>query len=117
MLDDRHQLYIQRNIVVCLAGPCAEKEYTGRWNRVGAQRDYEQAADYALRCGSVEEANALLKWSLIRTNRFISTQTVQEQIKAVAEALLERETLSYTEVQEIVRRAFTLLGESDSYTM
>lgn len=59
---------IERDVTVSLAGPLAEALASGRWNHVGASRDYQHAVDLlSYLCGSDREIEAYVNLLSIRT--------------------------------------------------
>ena len=92
---------VESFIMLSLAGGIAERKYCGRWNHVGAASDYENAGRLALDAtGSSEEANAYLKWLHIRTKQVVNIYWYL--IEAVAKALLEHQTLSAVDIEQIM---------------
>ena len=89
-------------ITVCLAGNAAIKKLTGRWDNIGAEDDYHQAAGFALYVtgDGGDEVNALVRWLQIRAAGVVNNQW--PYIEAVAAALLERKTLNGKEVREVI---------------
>jgi hypothetical protein len=81
-----------------LAGPEAEGRLTGRANSVSARLDHAFAADVALTFvqGHEEEATAYVRWLEHRTRRFVAE--LWPQIERVAALLLERKTITGTEI-------------------
>ena len=97
---------IDRYAMTAMAGPRAEKQFAGRWNKPGAKSDNGIVADMALRrCGSTEERNAYLKWLSIRVQKTLQNPQEWVAVEALAKALLKRKTLSLWKARKIIREA------------
>ncbi len=86
-----------------LAGPEAERQLTGRYNHQAARSDYERL-DGWLRSWCDEdqkETDAFARWLRIRCDRLVRVHW--GEIKAVAEALLERKTLTGRQIARVIR--------------
>ena len=95
-----------REIIVCLAGAEAEKRAGAPKAAVarGAALDQELAVDFASRVtGSAEEVEALLNWLAVRKRNLIEHHW--HCVEAVSRALIERKTLRWKEVREIIMAA------------
>ena len=105
--DFRTRSFLERRVIGILAGPEAERRHTGRRGRVGAQGDYKNAVDLASYItGSFAETEAYLRWLTIRAEGFVAYGLSWHSITMLAEALLERETVSSRAVRLIIRRAW-----------
>lgn len=100
--SDIARLKIERAIMICLAGPLAQKRYRrSSWRRWHGAADYATATELALRaCGSNEIASAFLKWLELRTKSLVADHW--RTIERVAIALLQRSTLSHDEIASLV---------------
>jgi len=99
--DWRLRRWADTEIMTVLAGPEAERRYSGRRNNGGARSDDEWATDVAFWSEeSSERTQAYLKWLSLKVQAYISSEQVWERVEAVAAALLEKETLSGKEVRE-----------------
>ena len=98
---------LERQAQIELAGAIAQKLCTGRMTtRWGSSHDDQNAVTLAMkRCGSGESATAWLRWLSIRVRDCLSTPRNLSAVKAVAEALLERETLNEDETLKIMNSA------------
>lgn len=95
------QVRVESFIMMSLAGGIAERKYRGRANHRGSGADYDTASRLALDAtSSGEEATAYLKWLHIRTEQLVSNHW--DRIEAVALALLERQTLTAADVDQIM---------------
>ena len=93
-------------IMVALAGPEAEKRLMGRRNNIGASGDDAWVAELAIRAiVGDEERNAYLRWLELRVRDFVAFSQFWVQVESVAAALLERETLTGKEVDQIREQA------------
>lgn len=91
-------------IIVSLAGSIAEQKHRGRSNYVGSAQDRHDAVELVSRLsGSEEEANAYLKWLHVRAANLIKIHWWA--VDAVAKALLDSETLTGDELQQVIRTA------------
>jgi len=101
--SSRAETEIHQGIMICLAGAVAQRRFAPRSIRGWHPRnDYQRAADLATRvCGSDIEVNAMLRWLQIRTENLI--ETGWREVEAVANALLERDTLSSEEIVAAIR--------------
>ena len=99
---DRARLRAERAIIICLAGPVAQKRYSPRsWRNVDGSEDYEQAKNLAIKInGSTDAANAHLKWLEIQTRDLVELRW--REVEIIAEALLREQTLDQTRIQEIL---------------
>jgi hypothetical protein len=96
-------------IGVRLAGPIAEKMFTGRTNHHGASADHRAASELAnfvsIDYGEDEGAhgNLLIRWiaPLVKARLRVHWYAVE----ALAEALLERKTLTGKAAREVIRAA------------
>jgi hypothetical protein len=95
--------WIEVQIRILLAGPAAEKQYTGRGNHRGARSDYNVSSDLAMhRCCGTEETNAYMRWLWIGVKAHLRVAHWWQCVEAVAAALLERHRLTGAEVQTII---------------
>ena len=90
--------------IVVLAGPEAQQRHSPRsWRSHHGAYDYRQAVDLASRVNSSDEAvNASLDWLAIVTRNEISPGP---QVEMVAQALVDRRTLTPAEVKALLARA------------
>lgn len=113
----REEKWIDAEIRILLAGLAAEKQFQGRHNWVGAGRDFHQAASLA---GYLYEGRVLdryLAFMVERTKDFISARLTWIQVEAVAESLLEHNTLSGSRVRSICRDAIRRAVEPDDNSL
>lgn len=105
--SDRARLRVEKAIIICLAGPLAQRHHNRRsWRSYHGQSDYELINELALRiCGSAEQASAFLKWLEIVAHDLVKMHW--RQITKVAMALLERTRLSADELR------VTIVGHAD----
>jgi len=92
-------------IIVCLAGPEAQRRHRPRsWRSYHGWHDHERAADLASSVNeSGEAANAHLKWLEIVTRDELAT--LWPFVETIAAALVDRQTLTAAEIlAEITRR-------------
>ena len=96
---------IEDQVMVLLAGPAAEAYFVeerrdAKWDPVGSSADIETAVGLLGRLGGHEdETEAYFDWMTERVRSFVSTQW--ESIDAVAQELLERQTLRARRIRQI----------------
>jgi hypothetical protein len=99
--SDRHRLYGERHIVVSFAGQLAEARFRGSRPRYGMHGDNQNAIEMAFHlCGSKKTAEAYLRYCWCLSDDRVDLRW--REITALAAALIERETVSYIEVAEII---------------
>ena len=100
--SDMARLKVERAIIICLAGPIAQKRYRHTsWRRWHGAADYAKATDLALRvCGSSKIANAFLKWLDLRAKSLIEDHW--DAVERIAMELLKRGTLAHEEIASLV---------------
>lgn len=108
---------LEKEIIVALAGPLAQRRHTGRNDHVGAVKDWRRAAEFAFRRfgerpepgqprGDLEDVvAAYLRYLELQTERAVASPSWWSAIEVVAAALLERGTLSGRQVRGILREA------------
>jgi hypothetical protein len=101
----RARLRAEAGIIVCLAGPEAQRRHSPRsWRSYHGARDHEKAADLAMSLnGSDEAANAYLDWLAIVTRDEIAL--LWPLVKKAAHALVARRTLTAAVVKALLARA------------
>jgi hypothetical protein len=101
----RAQVNTQKKIMALLAGPIAQRTYRkSSFRNYHAGSDWRTAVDLAITVnGSGEIATAWLKWLELRTRG--SVKFLWPRIAAVADALMEKQTLSGAEVDAICLNA------------
>jgi hypothetical protein len=105
--------------MTALAGPLAEKRFTGRFNRRGAGysgtpmvvrgSDYDMVSDLVLRLAGddAQEQLALGRWLQRRTENMLSNRW--KAVEAVAAALVERGTIEgHAALRTIIDGAYGL---------
>lgn len=100
--DWRTRKVLEGAILCSLAGPAAERIFSGRHNWRGAAGDLRYVTNVAL-CfvPDSEEASAFISWLWIRANNIV--QSRWRMVEILAAALLKRETLSYKDAQMVLR--------------
>jgi len=87
---------------LCLAGPGAEKEFCGPIDDGSDRVDYEMARDYLSRhVANLLHAAAALARYRDAAQRLVRSPWAQQRIVAIADALLQRGTLSSEEIHQI----------------
>lgn len=114
--SDRTRNRGERTIIICLAGPIAQRRFAPRsWRRWHGASDYHAAHEIALRLNkSSKAAEAHLKWLEVRTEDLVDS--LWNFIERVAVALSVRGMLSSDEIRSILlpmhAREGELRGES-----
>jgi len=105
--SDRARLLAEKAIIVALAGQAAQRRYNPRsWRSYHGDDDRKIAVDLALRLnGSSEATSAYIKWLEIRAHDIIKQRW--RQVEAVANALLEKGTLSGEELRAVILASLT----------
>jgi hypothetical protein len=105
---DANRLKMERKVVVCLAGMVAQQRF-----KPSSVRSWHGSSDFqAAVCqissftASDREREAYLKLLRIRTEQTLARPGAWECVEALAAALLDRKTLSATEVTKIIQAAF-----------
>jgi hypothetical protein len=100
--NDRQRLRGERHIIVGFAGQLAEAKFRGKHPRYGIESDNSSAVDMAFHLcnGSAKIAEAYLRYCWCVAESDVAMRW--REIQAVAAALLERKTLSYEDVIEVV---------------
>jgi hypothetical protein len=90
--------------VVLFAGPAAERHFIGWYNHRGADDDYKAVGQLAAHLtGTERQRRALIKWLRVTADDLVFQQ--EREIRAVAEAVTKRVSLSADEVAEILSSA------------
>jgi hypothetical protein len=100
--SDRARLRAEVGIIVCLAGPEAQRRFSPRsWRSYHGATDHEMAVDLAMSLnGSNEASSAHLKWLAIVTRDEIAA--LWPLVEKVAHALVRKRTLTATEVKTLL---------------
>ena len=122
--SDRARCRVENAIMVCMAGPVAQKKFnpTGfrRWH---AESDWDHAGDLLIRIAPATVRGGTAYWTLLeeRTKGLIGVNWVE--VQTLAEALLESETLKRPEIRRIImhdafkRRMSARYGEGGPETV
>ena len=93
---------VEAHVLVFLAGPEAERKFAGRYSHVGARDDRDKAVELLTRhSGSDEEVRAWFRLRVVRARLLVEHHS--EEIRVVAKALRERQTLTGSDVRAILR--------------
>lgn len=103
-LSPRVQRRIENMAFVCLAGPAAQRRFNRKGVRHYHGEDDRRLAIYLLErlVGSSEELEAYLNLIQIRVRNFVGNHVNWFFIDRVAQALIERRTLTGAEVRELM---------------
>lgn len=93
-------------VMLCLSGPIAEEIYRGIRPESGFESDYAQLSDFVLRLIVDErEQELFFDWIEFRVKGILTAKW--KAVQAIAEALLEKESLTKKNVFEILMAAQT----------
>jgi hypothetical protein len=100
--SDEARLRVESAVTICFAGPIAQKCHNPRsWRKAHGQWDYDTIAELGLRvCGSGEQATTFIRWREIVARDMVQANWLR--IALVAGQLLERERLSYADLDAII---------------
>lgn len=99
--SDRTRLRAEHDIIVSFAGQVAECKFLGRRPRFGMEGDNQSALNMATYfCSSMSSAEAYLNYCFLTSRDLVNSHW--REIEAVAEALLDRESLSHEETLEVI---------------
>lgn len=106
--EERARPYIEKAILVGLAGEVAEHIYTGRHNWRGSSGDYDAALRLAMLLihDLEDELPAYIKWLRLRARNILQVASHWHALKTLAEALLERKEMSGAEARETIFKSF-----------
>ena len=99
---------IEGDVTVSLAGPVAEALASGRWNHVGASRDYHHAVDLlSYLCGG-RELQAYVNLLSVRTEAmFVNVDVHWRAVEQLAEVLLREKTIGGRRARAIIQEAWS----------
>jgi ATP-dependent Zn protease len=101
----RSRPWLEREIILLLAGNHAEDKVKGRWNHRGASDDMSKVFDLASSmCGSNDETLAYVRWLSERARNEV--ESLWPLIEKVAQALVVKKTMTGREVRQIYRAWF-----------
>lgn len=104
---DRHLQRAQREILATLAGLAAERVVFGRCKHAGGSADYHQTLEMCQYfCNSTREQTAMCNWLFERATGLLATRALKPALIAVADALIERETLTRRQTLDVMHRAW-----------
>ena len=98
--SDRAYLRAEKAILICLAGPAAQRHWKPRsWRHYHGAMDYELAGTLRLQ-GSGELATAYLRWLDVKARSSIENNW--RLVVAFAGRLLERGSIDFAEIEEVI---------------
>lgn len=108
----RNEFWVNREILICYAGPAADERLTGSMNHDGAEGDYEEAFRWSSWLHHENRTMILphIDYLLTRARRMIQAAPTWDSIVAVAEDLLERRRITGTRVRKLCRATSPGLG-------
>ncbi len=96
---------LEKRVIKAFAGIVAEARHTGRLNWKYGIDDFDQAFDLAI-CrhseGSLDEVDAFLKYTWVRTGEFVRHPFHWTAVVATAKALISRRRLTREEVDLVI---------------
>jgi hypothetical protein len=97
----------EKEAMVSLGGPIAERVKIGRTMWKGADSDVKHAFDMCIyHCGNDVETNAYLNWLMERTKSVLSFGRQWAAVEALAQELVVRKYIGERLARKIVREAF-----------
>jgi len=97
---------VEREILIDFAGLAAGHYAEGRHNWRGASSDIGDAVKLACHvCPDPEEAEAYIRWLLIRAKKMIAAPHVWPLVEALAQALVKHKRLNARRARQIVKAA------------
>ena len=97
---------LEADLLILLAGMAAEGRKSGRYNMQGASQDIRDAEKLALmRAGNANQAGKVLKRALDKVHHLFDQAATWNATKAIAQALLESQTISGREAEHHYRLA------------
>lgn len=104
--DRRTTAWLEREILLGLAGPAAEARFTGRRNHVGASSDYKSVVNLASHLyGFGKVLQTYVDYMVARAEAFVAAPLHWVQIEYLAAALMEHRTLKPKAIREACRAA------------
>ena len=96
----------EKLVEICMAGPIAQKRYNPKgYRHYNASSDHEEALNVLYKMsGSKEEIEAWWKLLEVRTGALVNLKW--REIEHIAEALLDRHTLTAQEIKHLYYEAF-----------
>ena len=105
---DRTRLLAERRILVSFAGQIAKEKFLGLQPRFDLQKHDGRIVDLAmLCCSSVQSSEAFLRSLYGASRDLVDRESDWQAIEAIANALLERETLGYADVLRVITSGVT----------
>ncbi len=102
----RARFYIERRMMILLAGRVAESKHLGRPYHEGSEGDEDKIARLAeVICGSDGEDQKFIAWLHARTVNLLSVEEHWQAVERVVAELLERKTLKGAAVRRVVEQA------------
>jgi ATP-dependent Zn protease len=94
---------IEAKATALLAGPAAERRFVGRWDWIGASSDIDDLTDLALNMAEDDTEHGPTRWFAKIQERAVGfVDEHWEEIGCVADALMDRRTLSAPAVRKLV---------------
>lgn len=107
--SDRARLRMEKLVVVCCAGPIAQRKFNPKgYRRIHGSGDYSTAVDLrSYFSGNDEEVEAYLKLLEVRTKNALNLPHNWGIVKSLAEILLEKKTLKRKEIRVVIQEAIS----------
>jgi hypothetical protein len=86
--------WLEREILIALAGLAAEARYTGQYAWAGAARDLQNVQQLARQRSGEQQAERLQKRMLSKVEHLLSQAATWRAVELIAEELLRSETIS-----------------------
>ncbi len=104
-LNPRLSSWVEKQVLCLYAGGLAERESTGRWNRVGARSFRDKAYEVGSLLYEGPTLDKYLAFMLSRAEDLICGPLLWPHVELIAADLLKHETLTYEQVFDIKHRA------------
>ncbi|WP_052315628.1 hypothetical protein [Singulisphaera acidiphila] len=104
--DNRTLAWIEREVLIGLAGPAAEAKHVGRYDHRGARGDYKMAANLASHHhGFGKVLEKYLDYMVARAEDFVAAPHHWVQIEDLAAAILVHKVMKPKAIREVCRAA------------
>jgi hypothetical protein len=111
-IDDRHRLFIEREVLIELAGDAAVLRFKGRRNWLGARSDNESAVDQASYLFGGKVLQAYMAFMRERALATVVAEHCWIQIEALAATLVEERELTGDRAREVCLGALMAVGNA-----
>jgi hypothetical protein len=104
--DNKTRDWVEREVLISLAGCAADSKYRGRTIRAGGADDYNKAISMAAYLTpELRETIAYVEWLRIKAENMIAFPPNWSAVQAIAAELLDRKTISGRRARQIYAAA------------